>query len=52
MPRRTRRANPQPDLQCPPMNASDIRSTFLNYFESKGHQIVASSPVEIGRAHV
>ena len=30
------------------MNASDIRSTFLNYFESKGHQIVASSPVVPG----
>ncbi len=30
------------------MNASDIRSTFLKYFESKGHQIVASSPVVPG----
>ena len=27
------------------MKASEIRSTFLKYFESKGHQIVASSPV-------
>ena len=27
------------------MNASEIRSTFLKYFESKGHTIVASSPV-------
>ena len=27
------------------MKASEIRSTFLNYFESKGHTIVASSPV-------
>ena len=31
-----------------PMKASDIRSTFLTYFESKGHQIVASSPVVPG----
>ena len=30
------------------MNASEIRSTFLNYFESKGHQVVASSPVVPG----
>ena len=30
------------------MNAADIRSTFLNYFASKGHQIVASSPVVPG----
>ncbi|MDP5238336.1 alanine--tRNA ligase [Uliginosibacterium sp. 31-16] len=30
------------------MKASEIRSTFLNYFESKGHQIVASSPVVPG----
>ena len=27
------------------MKASEIRSTFLKYFESKGHAIVASSPV-------
>jgi alanyl-tRNA synthetase len=27
------------------MNASDIRSTFLRFFESKGHTVVASSPV-------
>jgi alanyl-tRNA synthetase len=27
------------------MKASDIRSTFLKFFESKGHQAVASSPV-------
>ena len=27
------------------MKAAEIRSTFLNYFESKGHAIVASSPV-------
>ncbi len=27
------------------MKAAEIRSTFLNYFESKGHVIVASSPV-------
>ena len=27
------------------MKASDIRSTFLEFFESKGHTIVASSPV-------
>jgi alanyl-tRNA synthetase len=30
------------------MKASEIRSTFLNYFESKGHTIVASSPVVPG----
>ena len=27
------------------MKAAEIRSTFLNYFASKGHAIVASSPV-------
>jgi len=27
------------------MKAAEIRSTFLKYFESKGHTIVASSPV-------
>ncbi len=27
------------------MKAAEIRATFLKYFESKGHQIVASSPV-------
>jgi alanyl-tRNA synthetase len=27
------------------MKAAEIRSTFLNFFESKGHTIVASSPV-------
>ena len=30
------------------MKASEIRSTFLNYFQSKGHTIVASSPVVPG----
>jgi alanyl-tRNA synthetase len=30
------------------MKASDIRSTFLNFFASKGHQIVPSSPVVPG----
>ncbi|HRD96464.1 MAG TPA: alanine--tRNA ligase [Rubrivivax sp.] len=30
------------------MKASEIRSTFLNFFESKGHQVVASSPVVPG----
>jgi len=30
------------------MKASEIRSTFLNYFASKGHTIVASSPVVPG----
>ncbi|RZT98000.1 alanine--tRNA ligase [Rivibacter subsaxonicus] len=30
------------------MKAAEIRSTFLKYFESKGHQIVASSPVVPG----
>jgi alanyl-tRNA synthetase len=27
------------------MKANDIRATFLKFFESKGHQVVASSPV-------
>ena len=27
------------------MKAAEIRATFLKYFEAKGHQIVASSPV-------
>jgi alanyl-tRNA synthetase len=30
------------------MNASDIRATFLKFFESKGHTVVASSPVVPG----
>ena len=30
------------------MNVSDIRSTFLKFFESKGHTVVASSPVVPG----
>ena len=30
------------------MKAAQIRSTFLSFFESKGHQIVASSPVVPG----
>ena len=30
------------------MKASDIRSTFLSFFESKGHTVVASSPVVPG----
>jgi alanyl-tRNA synthetase len=30
------------------MKAADIRTTFLRYFESKGHQVVASSPVVPG----
>ncbi len=30
------------------MNAAEIRSTFLKFFESKGHTIVASSPVVPG----
>jgi len=30
------------------MRAAEIRSTFLKFFESKGHQIVASSPVVPG----
>ena len=30
------------------MKAAEIRSTFLKYFESKGHQVVASSPVVPG----
>ncbi len=30
------------------MKAAEIRSTFLEFFESKGHQLVASSPVVPG----
>src|SRR6187402_1949032 len=30
------------------MKAAEIRSTFLNFFEGKGHQVVASSPVVPG----
>ena len=30
------------------MKASEIRSTFLKYFESKGHTVVDSSPVVPG----
>ena len=30
------------------MKASDIRSTFLKFFESRGHTVVASSPVVPG----
>ena len=30
------------------MKASDIRSTFLKFFEAKGHTVVASSPVVPG----
>ena len=30
------------------MKAADIRKTFLEYFQSKGHTIVASSPVVPG----
>jgi alanyl-tRNA synthetase len=30
------------------MKASEIRRAFLNFFESKGHQVVASSPVVPG----
>ena len=31
-----------------PMKAAEIRSTFLKFFESKGHTIVSSSPVVPG----
>jgi alanyl-tRNA synthetase len=31
-----------------PMKASEIRSTFLKFFERKGHAVVASSPVVPG----
>src|SRR2546425_649342 len=47
-----------PDSGCPTpdssdkqkalMKAADIRKTFLEYFQSKGHTIVASSPVVPG----
>jgi len=30
------------------MKAAEIRATFLSFFESKGHQVVASSPVVPG----
>ena len=34
--------------KAPWMKASEIRSTFLKFFEAKGHTIVASSPVVPG----
>ncbi len=34
--------------KAPGMKASEIRSTFLKFFEAKGHTIVASSPVVPG----
>jgi alanyl-tRNA synthetase len=34
--------------ESPGMKASEIRSTFLKFFEAKGHTIVASSPVVPG----
>ena len=34
--------------QKAPMKAAEIRNTFLKFFESKGHAIVASSPVVPG----
>ena len=33
------------------MKAAAIRATFLKFFESKGHQVVASSPVAPGDVH-
>ena len=33
------------DPESTPMNAAEIREKFLRYFESKGHTIVASSPL-------
>lgn len=35
-------------LESSLMKASEIRSTFLKFFESKGHTVVASSPVVPG----
>ncbi|HAH56800.1 MAG TPA: hypothetical protein DCL86_01495, partial [Bacteroidales bacterium] len=29
------------------MNAKQVRQTFLNYFESKQHHLVASAPMVI-----
>jgi len=41
--------HPDPrDTQKAPMKAADIRKTFLEFFQSKGHTIVASSPVVPG----
>ena len=34
--------------KAPGMKAADIRSTFLKFFEAKGHEVVASSPVVPG----
>ena len=34
-----------PSPENPFMKVADIRRTFLNFYESKGHTIVASSPV-------
>jgi alanyl-tRNA synthetase len=37
-----------PTFSASTMNSSEIRSQFLKFFESKGHTIVASSPVVPG----
>lgn len=37
-----------PSFSGIPMKAAEIRSAYLKFFESKGHQIVASSPVVPG----
>lgn len=34
------------------MKTGEIREAFLAYFEEQGHTRVASSSLEIGRAHV
>ena len=34
-----------PRLQAPMKSLTDIRSTFLDYFKAKGHEVVASSPL-------
>ena len=44
----TQGLRPSSHPKAPGMKASEIRSQFLKFFESKGHTIVASSPVVPG----
>jgi alanyl-tRNA synthetase len=41
-------ARKSPDMTQPVMSVADIRKTFLDFFASKGHTVVASSPLVPG----